>query len=91
MTNQQNEKTDANIGDVLGSMMGFARASSQFTFRQMQNAMGLCVGSQSALNSVRDSIDSVAHAMSERAEEAERVAKSSEPEPAETVFTGRKI
>lgn len=96
MTNQQTYKQhDAGISDVIGSMMGLATASTRFTWRQMKNAMGICVGSQSAWNNVRDSIEKMCDAMSrtqgDSGMDSNGNMRSSEPQNAEEAFTGRKV
>jgi len=96
MTTQQNTRQhDAGITDVIGSMMDLATAGTRFTWRQMQNAMGLCVGSQSAMNNVRDSLCDLSHAMSRaKADEMSTGSgngHSTEPKPAGETFTGRKV
>jgi len=97
MTAQQTTKHDAGLTDVLGSIMSLAQASTRFTFRQMQNAIGLCVGSQSAMNNVRDSMQDLSHAMcSSKAEDGMNSSSSNgqwrgEPQPAGEAFTGRKV
>jgi len=96
MTNQQTyQQHDAGITDVLDSMMGLATASTRFTWRQMKNAMGICVGSQSAWNNVRDSIEKMRDAMSktqaDSGMDSQGNMRSSEPQNAEEAFTGRKV
>jgi len=99
MNNQQqqhNQKHDAGISDVLGSMMGLAQASTRFTWRQMQNAMGLCVGSQKALNNVRDSMENICNAMSTNGSSSHGgttadTHNTTEPQSAQEAFTGRKV
>jgi hypothetical protein len=91
MTNQQTHKHDAGVTDVIGSMMGLATASTRFTWRQMQNAMGIAVGSQNAWNNVRDSLERVCDAMSKAPGDSGINMRSSEPKSAEEVFTGRKV
>jgi hypothetical protein len=95
MTNQQTHKHDAGVTDVIGSMMGVATASTRFTWRQMQNAMGICVGSQSAWNNVRDSLERVRDAMAkspgDSGMDSRTNMRSSEPQNAEEAFTGRKV
>jgi hypothetical protein len=92
MTSQQTYKQhDAGMTDVLDSMMGLATASTRFTWRQMKNAMGICVGSQSAWNNVRDSIEKMRDAMSKTQGDSGMNTRSSEPQSAEEAFTGRKV
>jgi len=90
---QHNQKHDAGISDIMGTMMGLATATTRFTWRQMQNAMGLCVGSQSALNDIRDSMESVCDAMQKHGDNMDTRSdhRSSEPQTAQEAFTGRKL
>jgi len=92
MTNdQQSPKSDAGFTDILGSVMGLASAGTKFTIKQMQNAIGVFTEPQSVMNNVRDSLDNISSAMTKaKSEEAAEVA-ATEPIPAQTVFTGRKL
>ena len=85
---QQSPKPDAGITDLIGSMMGLASAGTKFTIRQMQNAITVFTDSQSVLNNVRDSLDNISSAMTKPPSKPK---DSSEPQPAQNVFTGRKV
>jgi hypothetical protein len=98
---QHNHKNDAGITDIMGTMMGLTMATTRFTWRQMQNAMGLCVGSQSAMNDIRDSMEHVCDAMSKHGDNMDMRSedngnnrsntRSTEPQSAQDAFTGRKV
>jgi hypothetical protein len=88
----RSERRDAGIGDLFGSMLGFASASTKFTFQQMQNAMTMFRDPQSVMNRMRDSMDNISDAMCNTKEEMKSSAgtSSSEPQSAEDAIHGRK-
>jgi len=93
MSNQQQDnghKNDAGISDLLGSVVGLATAGTKFTLKQMQNAMGVFTEPQAVINNVRESLDSISHAMTKPGEETASHS-AGEPQPAQEAFTGRKL
>jgi len=93
---ENNHARDAGITDVIGSMMHLASASTRFTWKQMQNVMGMMVGSQSAMNNVRDSMENIKEAMSQNGNVSHKGSSgamhaNTEPQAADEAFSGRKV
>ena len=84
------DRRDAGLGDLVGSMLGFASASTKFTFQQMQNAVTMFKDPQCVMNRMRDSIDNLSSAMSNGQTSRSEDKHAAEPQSAEDAIHGRK-
>lgn len=70
--NDRNSRRDTGFGDLVGSMLGFAGASTRFAIQQMENAFVAITQPQKVMNRVRHSLDNISHAMTDSGEEGGR-------------------
>ncbi len=66
----RSNRRDAGFSDLVGSMLGFAGASTRFAIQQMENAFVAFTNPQKVMNRMRHSLDNISNAMSQSGDES---------------------
>jgi len=87
---KKTNREDANIGGVIGSVVGLVQAGAQFSVEQMQNAAGLITDPKAAMGRMKDSIDQVSNALSGKGDAVNTLKEDDAANRTEVHVHGRK-
>ena len=91
---RSNTHRDTGIGDLIGSLVGFASASTIFALQQVRNALEIFVEPAGVMSRVRYSLDNISHAINQSVDDTNQqssgTAGSQSQHLEEEVLAGRK-
>ena len=80
---------DTGLGELIGSMIGFASASTIFALQQIRHSFEMFVAPAEVMNRVRHSLDDISHAMNRSVDNSNEEGNSghrSEPQSAARIM-----